>query len=64
MSVHPCKNSLFTEKFRIALGQRKYAKFVTSLVGLEPTTPGLGVRCAIHCATETYTKQSLGALRG
>ncbi len=23
-------------------------------VGLEPTTPGLGVRCAIHYATEAY----------
>ena len=25
------------------------------MVGLEPTTPGLEVRCAIHCATLTVT---------
>ena len=26
---------------------------MASTVGLEPTTPGLEVRCAIHCATLT-----------
>ena len=26
---------------------------IASMVGLEPTTPGLEVRCAIHCATLT-----------
>ena len=28
----------------------------TSPVGLEPTTSGLEVRRAIHCATETYDR--------
>ena len=28
-------------------------KNIASLVGLEPTTSGLEVRRAIHCATET-----------
>ena len=33
---------------------KKYqGKNLASLVGLEPTTSGLEVRRAIHCATET-----------
>ena len=32
-------------------------KYVSSLVGFEPTTFGLEVRRAIHCATETLLFQ-------
>ena len=35
---------------RKALGQIKFKHFAP-MTGLEPATPGLEVRCAVHCAT-------------
>ena len=32
--------------------KKKEKKKTAPQVGFEPTTPGLEVRCAIHCATE------------